>query len=211
LCSARVDQQAEDCAIELPDVVRPGRLLERLHEIRVNCGDEIIASVTRAKADEIVNENRNVGATVPKWRQFDPERAETRVEIRKKTIFGRESSERDITGRNNSHVDANVSIRSDWTDLAVLHSMEKLLLNCSRRLADFVEEESSVGGGREVASTRVARIGERACDVTEQLRPSEAIIERAKYDILKRAARARGEPVKLTCELGLSGARLTLE
>src|SRR2546430_13270556 len=98
-----------------------------------------------------------------------------------------------IRRRDQSHIDGLRLRASHWNHFTLLEHSKQLDLRGRRRLADFVEEEASFGGGGEEATLVLDCTGERSLHVTEQLALEQALRQCAAVDGGKRPIGPRRE------------------
>ena len=98
------------------------------------------------------------------------------MQIAQKPILSDQHLEIHIRSGNDADIYPQVAIRSDWADLPVLERVKQLRLKRQRGLTNLIQEECSAARGSKMSSARPACIGERARDVTEELRARNAVV-----------------------------------
>ena len=105
-------------------------------------------------------------------------------------------------------VDADLRRAADAHELAVLEEAQQLRLHGERHLADLVEEERPAAGRLDLAARALARAGERALLVAEELALEERLGDRRAVDRHERARAAMRDLVDAPREHLLARAAL---
>lgn len=128
--SLRLHKQSMYGGIELPQILRPRRRLQGVHQLWIDCRPA--AAVSNAGdmlSDILLNQHWNVGAPLPKRRERNAERSQARAQIRQELTLGHQGAERDITGHDQANVDAHVAIGSHGADFSTLYRVKEFPLN----------------------------------------------------------------------------------
>src|SRR4029079_10537470 len=107
-------------------------------------------------------------------RQFEWKYVQAVVEVRAETTCGNLGGQIAIRRRDDAHVHAHGLGAADGLELLLLQHAQELHLRIRRKLAHLVEEERAAVGELEASGASVARAGERALHMTEQLALHEA-------------------------------------
>ena len=78
-------------------------------------------------------------------------------------------AQRAVGGRDDPHIDGMLAHRAQAAHGAALQHPQQLGLQCQVELADLVEEQGAAARGLDQADALLARVGERAALVAEQL------------------------------------------
>src|SRR6185503_17860513 len=120
---------------------------------------------------------------------LDHRQAEKEVLAELVTIDG--PAEIAIGRRDEAHVERHLALGADGTHHALLEGAQELRLQSEGEVADLVEEERAAARLHEEAGARVARIGERAAHVPEQLALEKALGDGGAADRDERPGAAR--------------------
>ena len=165
-----LDYRTLDGRTQLAQVVRPRGTVKRPHEIGLD-RELRGASVhcARVLREVALHQERNIRAAVTQRRELNAKRLEASIEVGEELLGRDELPNWHIARGDDAHIDPERAVTSHRTDFTVLDCMQQLPLDAEGRFADFVEEDRATLRRYECPWTMVARVGERALHMTEQL------------------------------------------
>ena len=151
-------------------------------------------------ADELLDERADVGVSIAERRHGQGDPLNAVVEV------GPEAARLDLLvqrakrGADEACVDADLRVASDPHEPAILQEAQQLGLHGQRHLADLVEEERPAGRRLDLALRSLARAGEGAPLVPEQLALEEGLGDGRAVDRNERTRPPAGKLVDASCE-----------
>src|SRR6266567_2926649 len=147
--------------------------------------------VVRAGAgEEVFAEREDVGATSTQRRQLQRDDRQAMVEVSTEVAATDRALEIDTGRRDEGDVYRLGACAPEPTHGAVLEDAKELALQCDRQQANLIEEDRAAMSGLEQAGLRLARIGESATLVTQQLRLEQSLGDGRAVDVDERPVAA---------------------
>ncbi len=164
--------RASDFILQLSDVAGPRVGAEERLDL-VGDGD-LLASGGRGFGEEIAEQNPDVLLTFAKRRDLDVHSIQPEKEVLPKYATGDQVFQVGVRRGDHAHVDRTDIVAAHAAKLALLENPKQSRLGGGRQLADLVQEDCSLVGGREETVSRRDRAGERAPLVPEELTLDQA-------------------------------------
>jgi hypothetical protein len=160
--------------------------------------------------EEELREKEDVAAARPKRWDVHPNDVDSVEEIFAETLFFDFGLQVAVRGRDDAGVERDFLVAADGAGSPLLQGTEKLGLHAGGHLADLVEQNGAARGFDEEAGTRVARVGEGAFDVPEELAFEEVLRHRGAVDghegpVLARALRVQRPRDEFLARAALAG------
>ena len=132
----------------------------------------------REALHEVLREQQDVAAARTQRRQLDVDHVQPVEQILAKQVLVHRGLEIAVGGGDDARVERHLGFAAHRTHPPLLQCAQQLGLQRHRQLADLVHEQRARVGLHEQARARVARVRERALDVTEQLALQQRIRHR---------------------------------
>jgi len=120
----------------------------------------------------------------------------------------RQFRQRSVAGGQDPDVDGSDVVGPDGLHFAVLHDSQQCRLQCTRGLADFVQQQGGAVSGAQTPETRPGSPGKRTAVVTEELGHEDLRAETCAVDHVQRPVTARAGRVDGACDDLLAGPAL---
>ena len=170
----RHDHHSLDHVEELTDVARPvvGDQSEhgRLREVRLRFA--LLAGVSTSR---MIDQQRNILATLPQRRQMDLGAVDPEVEILAKLLGLDPMLEITVCRADEANIGMMLGVGTESDDLTRLQHAKQLGLHRQRHVPDLVQEQRALIGVFEHALAILLRAGEGALDMTEELILEQAL------------------------------------
>jgi hypothetical protein len=208
--SSHRQELAVDEVLELPDVAGPGVPVEPGEGLGGERAARLLEPL-RGEPDEVLREERDVGAALAEGRHAQPEQLEPVEEIEPEHPCG--ALRLEITVARRDHADVRPRLRAipERAVVPVLEEPEQRHLALRRKRVDLVEEQCPPLGERHEPGLVLTRIGERAAAVAEQLVLDERLGERAAVHGEERVSAPRARVVEGARDEVLPGPGLPLD
>ena len=201
----RRQHRALDAVLELAHVARPRIRLHRVERRHREARHPL--AVLRAQAvEEVAREQHHVVATVGEARQPDREHGEPVVQVLAEELARHQALE--VAARRGDEPDVAVQllVRADAGERALLEEPEQLHLHRDGEVADLVQEERTAVRRLGAPDAPLARVGEGALLVAEELGLDQGLWERGAVENHERAVLARREALERLGHQLLAGA-----
>src|SRR5882672_10733286 len=161
---------------ELPDVAGPAVAPEDLLDLRSD-GGEPLPEFLVVEAEEVPGQVQDVLSPLAKRRQEDGDYFQAVVEVLPEDSLLHGLVQIPVRRRDDPDVHLEVRGAADPLERAVLDEAEELGLGGGREVGDLVQEERSLVGQLHQAALGIARVGEGAALVPEELVLEELLLE----------------------------------
>src|SRR5262245_17806710 len=208
--AARRDHRALHQVFELADIARPTVGGRPLDECRGN-PRERPSELARGLRREVLDQARDVAATLPQRRHCDRKHVQAVVEIGAEKPGADPRLQVAIRRRDQPHIGAQGARAADALELALLQHAQELGLDLRGQLAYLVEEQRAAVGELEAAAPLLDGAGEGAFLVAEELAFHELARERRAVDLDECPLAPAAELVDRARDELLPGAGLTLD
>src|SRR5579859_7401725 len=159
--------------IQLAHISRPRMFEKKLRRARIEARNAF-AITLRIATEKVVRQQGDVLAAFAQGRKMDFDGIQSKKKVLAEAPGGSLGSHVGVGGRQNSHVHAPCRGRTDALQLAGFKNTQKFCLQIERHIGDLVEKKRAALGKLEAPDTVVARIGESAFHVAEELAFKEA-------------------------------------
>ena len=181
LLAAAEDHGPLQHVLELPHVALPRLGRQRPQRLGLDA-DEPRAQLAVEPAHEVIDQQRNVAATLAQRRQRDVHDVEPVEQVLAEPPLRDLPVEVAVGAGDDADVERHRPGRPHRPHLAVLDDPQQLDLEQQRQLADLVEEQGAVVGRHEQPGVGLQRAGEGAPDVAEELALDEGLGDGAAVD-----------------------------
>src|SRR5262245_27318382 len=205
--AAAEDHGPLEDVFELTHVALPRPADERPQRVALDT-ETATAELGVEPVDEVVDQHRDVAATLAQGRHREVYDIETVKEILAEAAGVDLPLEVAIRARDDPGVHRGRLGTTDRQDALVLDDPQQLDLKLQGHLADLVQEEGAVAGRHEETRIRLHGGGEGAAEVTEELALEQGLGDRAAVDghevaVLTRARRVHGAGHQLLADSAL--------
>ncbi len=156
--------------------------------------------------DKMSNEGRDCLAPLAQRRNHDGGGVEPVVEVVAELPRLDHRAQVAIGRRDQPNINRVGARRADRLDLVGLDRAQQLGLEAQRQLADFVQEQGAAVGRAEIAKRILARVGESAAHMAEELRLGQRLDQVGAIEGHERAARDRAQRMQRPRDELLAGA-----